>query len=96
MKKLIFILTIVLIAVTALAKDVYVSGYTRSDGTYVAPYHRQSPDNNPYNNYSSKGNYNPYTGEAGTVQPNPYYGGGVQAVGQYGSKSPFGSGNFGN
>lgn len=29
----------------------YVSGYTRKDGTYVAPYQRSHPDGNPYNNY---------------------------------------------
>lgn len=27
-----------------------VNGYTRSNGTYVAPYLRSSPDGNPYNN----------------------------------------------
>ena len=27
-----------------------VQGYTRGNGTYVAPYLRTSPDGNPYNN----------------------------------------------
>ena len=81
MKKLILILTMVLIAVSAFA-DVYVQGYTRKDGRYVAPHYRSHPDSNPYNNYSSKGNYNPYTGEAGTIKPNPYYGGRVHTVGK--------------
>ena len=31
-----------------------VNGYTRSNGTYVAPYVRSAPDGNPYNNYGSK------------------------------------------
>jgi hypothetical protein len=92
MKKLILILTMMLIAVSAFA-DVYVQGYTRKDGTYVQPHYRSNPDGNPYNNYSSKGNYNPYTGEAGTVLPNPYYGGGTQSVSK---KSIFSSGHFGN
>lgn len=42
-----------------------VSGYTTKRGTYVAPHYRSSPDNVKYNNYSSKGNYNPYTGKKG-------------------------------
>jgi len=52
--------------------DVFVNGYTRSDGTYVQPYYRSNPDGNIYNNWSTKGNYNPYTGKPGTR--NPYSG----------------------
>ena len=33
--------------------DVYVHGYSRSDGTYVRPHYRSAPDGNPYNNYGS-------------------------------------------
>jgi hypothetical protein len=47
------------------AGDVSVKGYYRKDGTYVAPYHRSSPDNTVKNNYDYKGNTNPYTGEEG-------------------------------
>jgi hypothetical protein len=50
-------------------KDTTVHGYTRNDGTYVAPYHRTAPDNTKLNNYSTKGNINPYTGQPGTVNP---------------------------
>lgn len=46
--------------------DEYVSGYYRSNGTYVQPYMRSSPDNSVYNNYSYKGNLNPYTGQVGS------------------------------
>lgn len=35
----------------ASAKDVYVRGYTRRDGTYVRPYIRSSPDGYRWNNY---------------------------------------------
>jgi hypothetical protein len=49
--------------------DQQVSGYTRSNGTYVEPYHRTAPDSNPYNNYSTQGNVNPYTGQAGHKSP---------------------------
>ena len=53
--------------------QVRVKGYTRKDGTYVAPHVRSRPDGNPYNNWSTDGNYNPYTGKAGTKAPTPYY-----------------------
>jgi hypothetical protein len=43
----------------------YVHGYYRSNGTYVAPHHRSSPDETVTNNYSFEGNINPYTGTAG-------------------------------
>lgn len=43
-----------------------VRGYYRSSGTYVQPYYRTSPNSYKYDNYSYKGNYNPYTGRYGT------------------------------
>lgn len=54
-----------------------VDGYTRKDGTYVAPHYRTTPDNTRANNYGSQGNVNPYTGQQGTRDPyapppNPY------------------------
>jgi len=52
-----------------LARDVSVKGYYRKDGTYVRPHMRSAPDSSVYNNWSTKGNYNPYTGAAGTVNP---------------------------
>src|SRR5437870_772678 len=55
------------------AEDVWVNGYTRSNGTYVQGYYRSRPDGNPYNNYSSQGNTNPYTGQKGTVNPYSNY-----------------------
>jgi hypothetical protein len=50
-------------------QDQTVNGYTRRDGTYVQPYHRTMPDHNPFNNYSTRGNVNPWTGQMGTVNP---------------------------
>ena len=47
--------------------DVWVNGYTRSDGTYVQGYWRSSPDNSYNNNWGVKGNTNPYTGEQGNL-----------------------------
>ena len=46
--------------------NVYVKGYTKSNGTYVAPHYRSSPDGNFSNNFSTIGITNPYTGEMGT------------------------------
>ena len=53
-----------LLAVPAIAGE-YVHGYYRSNGTYVHGYHRSSPDQYRYNNYSARGNVNPYTGKVG-------------------------------
>lgn len=68
MKKLVLVLALLAFASPAMAQ-VSVNGYYRSNGTYVQPYQRTAPDNNVYNNYSTRGNYNPHTGQAGTVNP---------------------------
>ncbi|WNC15470.1 hypothetical protein [Brevibacillus brevis] len=60
-----FIALLCLGAQTASA-DVSVKGYFRKDGTYVKPHMRSNPDGNFWNNWSTKGNINPYTGEPGT------------------------------
>lgn len=60
----------------------YVNGYYRSNGTYVAPHYRSAPDGNPYNNWSTVGNVNPYTGQPGTKNPYSSYG---SSNGSYGS-----------
>lgn len=52
--------------------SVYVSGYTRKDGTYVSGHYRSSPDGNPYNNWSYPGNTNPYTGKTATGNSSTY------------------------
>jgi|GEM_PF-1668082 len=43
----------------------YVHGYYRSNGTYVAPYYRSSANGTKLDNWSTKGNINPYTGKIG-------------------------------
>ena len=42
-----------------------VSGYTRSNGTYVQPHVRTMPNSTNWDNYSTIGNSNPYTGTPG-------------------------------
>jgi len=69
----------ILLAVVAIAfllpfivsADTYVDGYTKSNGTYVEGHYRSSPNSKRYDNYSSQGNSNPYTGSQGT-QRNEY------------------------
>jgi hypothetical protein len=55
-----------LTATIATAKDTYVNGYVKSNGTYVNGYYKSAPDNSHNNNYSTQGNYNPYTGKSGS------------------------------
>lgn len=50
-------LAILLCSVTdSIAKDVYVKGHTRKDGTYVRPHIRSSPDAYKWNNYGPSRN----------------------------------------
>lgn len=56
-------------AVSDAAAQVAVRGYTRRDGTYVAPHYRSSPNGTTADNYSTRGNTNPFTGERGTRSP---------------------------
>lgn len=78
MKKIIFSLAIGLSLITSLviptslveAKTVRVKSYYKpSTGTYVMPSYRTSPNKTKIDNYSTKGNYNPYSGRKGTVNP---------------------------
>jgi hypothetical protein len=43
-----------------------VSGYTTKRGTYVAPHYATNPNSTRNDNYSTRGNINPHTGEEGT------------------------------
>lgn len=66
MKKFIALLILGIVLMANLAYAGYVNGYTRSDGTYVSGYQRSDSDSTVQNNYSYKGNTNPYTGATGT------------------------------
>lgn len=46
-----------------------VRGYTRKNGTYVAPHRQTNPNKTKKDNWSSKGNVNPDTGKRGTKDP---------------------------
>ncbi|WP_215647320.1 hypothetical protein [Desulfovibrio desulfuricans] len=59
-----------LIATDASARgSTSVRGYTKKSGTYVAPHKRTTPNKTKSDNYSTKGNTNPYTGKKGTKKP---------------------------
>ena len=55
-----------LILGSPLLADTYVDGYYRSNGTYVDSHYRSSPNSTVTDNWSYKGNTNPYTGETGS------------------------------
>ena len=90
-----------LILVPSLASaDEYVQGYYRSNGTYVQGYTRSSPNGTVTDNYSFKGNTNPYTGQTGTNayqhdQTSPYYQG-PNADGNVGHSNPYSSQRYPN
>jgi hypothetical protein len=70
------------------AKDTYVHGYYRSNGTYVSPHYRSAPDGDFSNNWSTRGNINPYTGKMGTKDyPSSGYGG-FNPTNTFGNTSP--------
>jgi hypothetical protein len=68
-KTLIFAIVVSLLTLSNMAYAGYVRGHYRSNGTYVQGYHRSNPNGTTLDNYSTKGNYNPYTGARGTRNP---------------------------
>lgn len=64
MKKILLLLLLFLPIVVSAQK--YVKGYYRKDGTYVQGYYRSERNNTNCDNWSTKGNINPYTGNKGT------------------------------
>lgn len=49
--------------------DEKVKTYRKKSGTIVYSHKRTNKDNTDRNNYSTKPNYNPYTGKKGTKKP---------------------------
>ena len=48
------------------SSDVHVHGYTKRNGAVVKPYTRAHQNSTQRDNFSTKGNVNPYTGKVGT------------------------------
>lgn len=46
-----------------------VRGHVKKDGTFVEGHRATNRDQSKRNNYSTKGNFNPYTGKEGTKDP---------------------------
>ena len=49
--------------------QVRVDGYFRPNGTYVQPHYRTPPNGTTLDNWSTRGNVNPYTGQPGSTDP---------------------------
>jgi hypothetical protein len=71
MRILVLCLMSIVCCASFLFADQWVNGYTRSDGTYVSGYYRTESNSTNWDNYSTKGNVNPYTGDIGT-RPHDY------------------------
>lgn len=69
-----YALFVLMVASSAALADQYVNPYYRQDGTLVQGHMRSSPNSSAYDNYSTQGNTNPYTGQRGSSQPAPSYG----------------------
>lgn len=63
------ILALSLFLITDIHAATRVSGYYRSNGTYVQPHYRSSPNSTTSDNWSVRPNVNPYTGKIGTKSP---------------------------
>jgi hypothetical protein len=50
------------------ASNHYVRGYTTRNGTHVIPHHQTNTNSTKFDNWSTRGNINPYTGKAGTKE----------------------------
>jgi len=67
-----FLVSIAVIGILSFADvsaDTFVQGHFKSNGTYVQPHYRSSPDRSFNNNWSTSPNVNPYTGKQGTLAP---------------------------
>lgn len=76
---LIAFITIFSFATLFAQSNVYVNGYYKKNGTYIQPHFKTAPNSSMFDNYSTKGNFNPYTGKPGWIDPyskvsSSYYG----------------------
>lgn len=77
MGKITRIITILLVAIFAFScfklpakAIVRINGYYKKSGVYVVmPYYRTSPNSSKFDNWPTKGNYNPLTGKKGYANP---------------------------
>ena len=69
MRGVILLAAALLAATAAEARTSSVRGSVRSNGTYVSSHYRTTPNRTRLDNFSTKGNLNPYTGRRGTKDP---------------------------
>lgn len=50
-------------------RSTYVQPHYNSNGTYTQGHQRTTPNSTQYDNYGSRGNVNPYSGQTGTRSP---------------------------
>lgn len=58
-----------MISYSAVEAATRVRGHFRKSGAYVQPHYRSSPNRSKFDNWSTKGNYNPHTGKKGYASP---------------------------
>lgn len=58
---------------TVSSADTYVEGHYKNSGTYVQPHYRSDKNNTTNDNWSTKGNTNPYTEKRGTKKRSYWY-----------------------
>jgi len=66
MRNIILILLTLTFFVSSVLADTYVRGYYKSNGTYVEPHYRSSPNSTTSDNWSTYGNVNPHTDKTGS------------------------------
>ncbi|MFH0771091.1 MAG: hypothetical protein V1933_00525 [Candidatus Omnitrophota bacterium] len=71
MKRIVYLAAVILFVIssTVFAKTVRVKGGLTKSGSYKMPSCRTSPNKTKLDNWSTKGNVNPYTGKKGTADP---------------------------
>lgn len=69
MKGLSILLFVLMAFVASAQKTTYHKAYITKKGTYVQGHVQTSPNKSTRDNYSTKGNRNPYTGKTGTAKP---------------------------
>lgn len=67
---ILFTLSCCLLSVNA-QQVIYQKGYVKKNSTYVQGHKKTVPNKTNHDNFSTKGNYNPYTGKVGT-KPKDY------------------------
>ena len=74
MKKLIAVMAFMAASIGFTQAQTWVNGYYNSYGTYVNGYYRTQSNNTNWDNWSTVGNSNPYTGSYGSRAQDYSYG----------------------